>query len=519
MLSIGQIIEGKYRIESLLGEGAMGAVYGGEHTRIKRPVAIKVLLEKTPDAEAMRRFEREAEAAGRIGSDHIVEVLDFGVTPEGARYMVMEFLVGETLKQRMKRASMLAPTEIIPLLIQVLEGLSAAHDAGIIHRDLKPDNIFILREKAGRKDFVKIVDFGISKFNALSDNSGAMTQTGTVMGTPFYMSPEQAKSANEVDARSDLYAIGVILYEAITGARPFIAGTLTELLFKIVFEEPSHPSKLVPNIDPGLSAIIMKAFARDPADRYQSAREFQQALASWVPGQSVDSSAAPTALRPQATAPGPFSAAPTLARSPNAANAVQSYAPAQSHSVSMPGPSHQASQHAAGYGANLGSTRLSGSAVSPQVGSATLEPQQTWNRPEPKKSGAGGIVAMVGLLLVGALGAGWFFVGRGMLNAKTASTAGAETALTSSGATAEPTSTSPAVTPSVGVTATATANASSTPVASGAGAASGSPVASSSATQEVLIATPGKTGKPGPGGKPGATSSAKPSGTVSDLGY
>jgi serine/threonine-protein kinase len=303
VLTEGQILEGKYRVERLLSQGGMGAVFVGEHTRIKRVVAIKVLHGEKPNLENTKRFEREAEAAGRIGSDHIVEVLDFGTTPEGDRFMVMEFLNGETLKARLKARSPLAPAEAIPIIAQVLEGLAAAHDAGIIHRDLKPDNIFILREKAGRKDFVKLVDFGISKFNTLSSDAAQMTQTGAVMGTPFYMSPEQAKSANEVDARSDLYSVGVMLYEAVTGARPFQATTLTELLFKIVFEEPAHPLTLVPTMDPSFAALIMKSFARDPAERFQSAREMKAALEAWAAGRrDVPGTAQAAMARPMATA-------------------------------------------------------------------------------------------------------------------------------------------------------------------------------------------------------------------------
>src|SRR6478609_6165457 len=168
-LEPGQIVEGKYRIVKMIGEGGMGAVYSGENIRINRKVAIKVLhAAYTGNTEVMQRFEREAQAAGTIGNDHILEVLDLGQLGDGDHFIIMEFLEGEPLSGRIKGRGRLAPHEIAPIIRQVLSGLGAAHAAGIIHRDLKPDNIFILREKAGRPDFVKIIDFGISKVNPLS---------------------------------------------------------------------------------------------------------------------------------------------------------------------------------------------------------------------------------------------------------------------------------------------------------------------------------------------------------------
>jgi serine/threonine-protein kinase len=281
VLNEGQILEGKYRLGRLLGRGGMGSVFLGEHTRIKRAVAIKILHEEKADSENTQRFEREAEAAGRIGSDHIVEVLDFGSTPDGDRFMVMEYLDGETLKQRLKRVGRLEPVELAAIATQVAEGLGAAHAAGIVHRDLKPDNLFIVKSKAGRTDFMKIVDFGISKFNSLTGEAGGMTKTGAVMGTPYYMSPEQARATNEVDERSDVYSLGVVLYEAVTGAVPFNGNTLTELMFKIVFEEPPHPLAVVPALDQEFAGLVLKAMSRDPARRFQSAAELKAALASW----------------------------------------------------------------------------------------------------------------------------------------------------------------------------------------------------------------------------------------------
>lgn len=314
-LSTGDIIDGKYRIVRLLGEGGMGAVYEGDNTRIHRRVAIKVLHSGVAEnADAVQRFEREAQAAGRIGSQHIVEVLDLGDLPDGDRYMVMEFMDGDSLSDRIRKVGRMRPEQIYPISHQLLEGLHAAHSAGIIHRDLKPDNVFVLSEHGNQKDFVKILDFGISKFSALGNESGfSMTRTGAVMGTPYYMSPEQAKGAKGMDQRADLYSVGVILYECATGQVPFNADTFNELLFKIVLEEPPPLETLVPDIDPAFAEIIRRAMAREPAHRFQTAKEFQLAIEQWATG-----SGAGAAMHADMTGPRP--AMPSLAHGPPAAH-------------------------------------------------------------------------------------------------------------------------------------------------------------------------------------------------------
>jgi len=297
-LTPGQILDNKYRIVRLIGEGGMGSVHEGENTRIARRVAIKVLHQAaTANEQVVQRFEREAQAAGRIGSDHILEVLDMGQLPDGDRYMVMEYLDGEPLSGRIEKLGRMTPGQIAPLMRQALKGLQAAHDAGIIHRDLKPDNIFILREKAGHSDFVKIIDFGISKFSALGSDMN-MTRTGAVMGTPYYMSPEQAKGSSQVDPRSDVYAIGVIMYEAVTGRVPFDGNTFNELMFKIVLSDPPKLSEAVPDLDPEFAAIINKAMARELDDRYASAAQLRQTLDDYLGGARVSQVQLPAAVAP-----------------------------------------------------------------------------------------------------------------------------------------------------------------------------------------------------------------------------
>ncbi|NLE87762.1 MAG: protein kinase [Myxococcales bacterium] len=299
----GLVIDGKYSITRLIGEGGMGAVYEGTNVLIRRRVAIKVLLAGAREANGvLERFEREAQAAGCIGNDHILEVLDLGTLPSGDRYMVMEYLDGESLADRIRRRGRLTPEEVGPLLRQALVGLDAAHRAGIVHRDLKPDNIFVLKEKAGRPDFVKIIDFGISKFNALGGDM-SMTRTGTVMGTPYYMSPEQAKGAGGVTHQSDLYSMGVIAFEAVSGQVPFDGESFNDLMFKIVLGETPNLRELVPGIDPAFVAIVERAMKRDLSERFESAEQFIAAIDSWRPrGRTVpDGTPAPAELLAAAT--------------------------------------------------------------------------------------------------------------------------------------------------------------------------------------------------------------------------
>jgi serine/threonine-protein kinase len=211
-----------------------------------------------------------------------------------ARFIVMELLEGETLEERREARGRISPEEIAALACQVLAGLGAAHAAEIVHRDLKPANVFLVRGRSGG-DFVKILDFGVSKFNAVSDALG-QTAPGATLGTPYYMSPEQAKGAQRIDPRSDLYSVGVMLYECVTGQVPFDAGTFNELIFRIVLEAPPPMESFVPDVDPGFIAIVRKAMAREPGDRYQSAREMHDALAQWlaqVTGQTVSPGVVP----------------------------------------------------------------------------------------------------------------------------------------------------------------------------------------------------------------------------------
>ena len=272
---MGSVLDGKYEISRVLGVGGMGTVYEGRNLRIQRRVAIKVLHSTTAaSSESVARFEQEARAAGRIGSKHVVEVIDLGHLPSGDLYLVMEFLEGESLAQRFARSPRAHPVQLAPIIHQLLEGLAAAHDVGIVHRDLKPENVFLQHTKHG--DFVKLLDFGISKFT--KDRDIGMTQTGSIVGTPYYMAPEHVRGS-PIDHRVDLYAVGVILYEGLSGRLPYEGDVLAELVFKIALEDPPPLAGLRPDLEPSWIHLVQKAMARQLDVRFGSAREFQQALA------------------------------------------------------------------------------------------------------------------------------------------------------------------------------------------------------------------------------------------------
>jgi serine/threonine protein kinase len=266
---LGQTIDQRYRVESLIGEGGMGLVYRVSHTRLKKALAMKVLRrENTQDPEVLARFRREAESASGIGNQHIIDISDFGELRDGSTYFIMECLDGLDLIDAIDSVDRMPEERVLRIAMQICRALGAAHDAGITHRDLKPENVFLIRRDE-TEDFVKVLDFGIAK---VGQSPTRLTRAGEVLGTPHYMSPEQCEGEG-VDHRTDIYALGVLLYEMVTGHVPHDADTMMGILTKHMYEEPIPPSARVRHISNELEVLIMRCLEKQAERRYQTMHE------------------------------------------------------------------------------------------------------------------------------------------------------------------------------------------------------------------------------------------------------
>ncbi len=272
---VGRVVEGKYRIDALIGRGGMGAVFRAENLRIGKAVALKVLSAKyMPGSESERRFLREARLVGSMGHPNIVEVFDLGRLEDGKPFQVMELLEGQTLAERIRMEGALPEREALDFSEQVLSALEAAHDRGVVHRDLKPENVYLVER--GGATIAKLLDFGVSK--SMTEHTLSLTMPGVVVGTPYYLAPEQARGAHDVDHRVDIWSMGVLMYEILTGALPFNARSYDELLAKILETRPVPPSRFAPRITPAVEAVVMRALAFRASARFASASEMLSAL-------------------------------------------------------------------------------------------------------------------------------------------------------------------------------------------------------------------------------------------------
>lgn len=281
----GDLIADKYRVDRVLGVGGMGVVVAAHHLRLDELVAIKLLLpEALADADAVRRFEREARAAVKIKSEHVARIIDVGTLDDGVPFIVMEYLQGEDLADRVARTGPLAVEDAIELLLQACEAIAEAHALGIVHRDLKPANLFCVHGADGRPS-IKVLDFGISKLTrAGAASSGlSMTKTRAVMGSPYYMSPEQMESPRRVDARTDIWSLGIVLYQLLTGEVPFAGETLPQVCVNVATRPAPPLRKARPDVPNGLEAIGLRCLEKDPNKRFPTVAALATALGRFGP--------------------------------------------------------------------------------------------------------------------------------------------------------------------------------------------------------------------------------------------
>jgi len=282
-LGPGDVLARKYRLVSILGQGGTAAVWVAENIALNTHVAVKILHPMlASDPRLVARFRQEARATASLSHKNIVHVFDFGLTNQGAPFIVMELLRGQTLAHRLKERGRLPLGEAIPLLLRAMKGVTVAHAKGIVHRDLKPENIFLALEENGTER-PKVLDFGVSFVAGESGSVGGQhfTRTGVLVGTPAYLPPEVIQAVRRADIRADVWAFGVLLYEMVTGQSPFAGTTIHALMHAIIHEPPRPLHDVAPELDPSLEPILLRALAKNPEERFSSMRAFFDELNGW----------------------------------------------------------------------------------------------------------------------------------------------------------------------------------------------------------------------------------------------
>ncbi|MFO0587574.1 MAG: serine/threonine-protein kinase [Polyangiaceae bacterium] len=368
----GQIIAGKYRIESLIGHGGMGSVWRARHESLDMPVAIKFMGAHTAgDVEARQRFEREARALASLRTPNIVQVLDHGID-DGAPYIVMEMLEGEDLSARMASRRRLPLNEVSRILSQTARALRRAHEAGITHRDLKPSNVFLAQVDG--EEVVKVLDFGVAKLAAVGALGDQLTKIGTLLGSPGYMSPEQARG-KDVDFRSDLWALAVIVFRAVTGVKPFAGDSIAELVIKLCIDPRPVATRIAADLPPEVDRFFEKAFAAEPQDRFQSAVEMAAAFAQMVGAPGLELSR---------LGPSPISA--SMRANPTGASPVSTWTGSFSGSGAAPSPSSGVAAAPVGPMQTALGFPLPAAVAAPPGSAPTPRPSRPSSPPEPAQT-------------------------------------------------------------------------------------------------------------------------------------
>jgi len=401
-----RVLAGRYKLEVRMGAGGMGTIWRAEHLVLQAPVAVKLIdRDAIPDEDTLARFMREAKAAASLRSPHVVQIIDYGLDGK-TPFMVMELLEGENLAQRLKRARRLSRQETARILTHVGRAMQRAHDAGIVHRDLKPDNVFLVKNED--EEHAKVLDFGVAKVDrdALGPE-GTRTRTGSILGTPYYMSPEQAQGNKAVDHRSDLWSLGVIAFECLTGKRPFYSDGLGDLVLTICVRDLPVPSDIAP-VPLGFDAWFAKACARDPEQRFQSAREMTDALreALGLDAREVGTNTPDIVVASAQPSSGPPpSEVPTIA---------------QEGPLSVPLSSGQRSRTRPDADAATVIAPPSGAdAGIPAPTEALFGTTQHEPPPRESKGGMGAVLLVAGAALVAGLIGGLMFLNRGVRNQET----------------------------------------------------------------------------------------------------
>jgi serine/threonine-protein kinase len=513
------VIAGRFRLNRQLGRGGMGSVWHATHLGLDVPCAVKFIegeIAALPEAQA--RFEREAKAAAQLRSPNVVQILDHGVY-EGLPYIAMELLEGEDVGKRLTRIGRMPAYELVRIVNQVTRALAKAHAMGVVHRDLKPDNIFLVRDED--REIAKVLDFGIAKAQTTNSISGSNTKTGAMLGTPYYMSPEQAQGTKQVDHRSDLWSLAVIVFQALTGVLPFESEALGDLLIKIIVSPIPMPSDYVKDLPPAFDRWWHKASQRDPAQRWQSAKELSEGLGlvfGLTPGASVVEASARGSfatgdpafqMTPAPTGPGAY------ARAPGASPAFAQTPGGPAMGLAAPGQPFAMTPSQPGFPSpGLGVTPAPGGAFGASPTTGTPMSRSLLGAPGiPKHSRTGLWVALAGGLLVLAVAvAGVSLAMKGKQPPATSATAGeqatapaAATSAPSAGAMAVPAALPALTEPATSVT-TPTAQAPSAAPSS----AGSLPAAKPSKSQVPAQAAPAHPAAPPPAHAPATPSKPRP---------